>query len=87
MKLTKEQIEYMVGRFLCWRLPKTFNPDAGISYDRSYAERWGGPSGTNLFDAAQAEEMILYMISGMPDTKRPVLTDTAPQRRIPYARP
>jgi hypothetical protein len=76
MKLTEEQIKYMVNRFLCWRLPSTFNPDAGISYDKNYAERWGGPTGTNLLDAVQAEEMVRYMMSGMaqalfrPDIKK-----------------
>lgn len=66
-----EQIEYMVSRFLSWRLPENFNPDGGISFERvgnagtPYAyERQ--PAGTNLLDAQQAEQMVRYMIDGMP---------------------
>ncbi len=69
--MTEGQIKYMVDRFLAWRLPKPWNPDNGISYQRpNYAHEpadhdW--PTGTNLFDASQAEAMIRYMIKGLPD--------------------
>lgn len=69
--MTDEQIKHMVSRFLGWRLPEHFHPDAGISFDpisnrgRSFEHR-REPSGTNLFDAQQAEEMVRYMIEGMP---------------------
>lgn len=67
--MTKEQIKYMVDRFLGWKLPKNFNPDAGIKYVRpNYSpEVDATPSGTNLLDAAQAEAMIRYVTDGMPD--------------------
>jgi hypothetical protein len=68
--MTEDQIKHMVNRFLGWRLPKPWNPDNGISYQRpNYAHApaehdW--PTGTNLFDASQAEAMIRYVIDGMP---------------------
>ena len=66
--LAESQIKHLVDRFLGWRLPKNFNPDDGISAKRpNYAPEveWA-PSGTNLFDATQAEAMVRYMIEGMP---------------------
>ena len=64
-----EQIKYMVDRFLAWRLPKDFNPDAGISYTRPtyHPSVDATPSGTNLFDAAQADAMVRYITDGIPD--------------------
>lgn len=66
--MTNEQIKYMVDRFLEWRLPSNFNPDAGISYTRpNYpASVDARPSGTNLFDVSQADAMVRYMIDGLP---------------------
>ncbi len=66
--MTEDQIKYMADRFLGWRLPANFSPDAGISYTRpNYAPNVDAtPSGTNLFDATQASEMVRYMIAGMP---------------------
>ncbi len=61
--LTADQIKYMVDRFLGWRLPRDFKPDGGISFDLISAH---GPSGTNLFDANQADRMVRYMLEGMP---------------------
>lgn len=61
--MTEAQIKYMVDRFLGWRLPRSFKPDGGISFDLVSAR---GPSGTNLFDANQADEMVRYMLDGMP---------------------
>jgi hypothetical protein len=68
--MTEEQIKHMVQRFLGWRLPKPWNPDNGISYQRpNYAHApadhdW--PTGTNLFDANQTEAMIRHMLK--PET-------------------
>lgn len=69
--MTPTQIDYMVSRFLGWRLPENFTPDAGISFKAAFNEHTAHPmkhepSGTNLLDAAQAKEMVLYMIKGMP---------------------
>lgn len=61
----------MVDRFLGWKLPSEFHPDAGISFQREYNVEYNArrglppaisePVGTNLFDADQAEEMIDYI--------------------------
>lgn len=68
--ITDKQIKHMVERFLGWRLPENFNPDAGISFKREFNEHTAHPmkhepTGTNLFDYAQAEDMVRYMIEGM----------------------
>ena len=67
--MTEDQIKHLVDRFLGWRLPKDFNPDAGISYTRpNYAPQVDAtPYGTNLFDATQADAMVRYMVEGIPD--------------------
>jgi hypothetical protein len=69
--LTDEQIKHMVNRFLSWNLPENFNPDAGISFKAAFNEHTAypmkhKPSGTNLFDATQADAMVRHMIDGMP---------------------
>jgi hypothetical protein len=67
--MTEDQIKYMVARFLGWRLPENFNPDAGISFKRDFNEHTAYPMkhepvGTNLFDAVQTEVMIRYLVDG-----------------------
>jgi hypothetical protein len=70
--MTEDQIKHMVNRFLGWRLPENFNPDAGISFKKFYNEQMPfgpqkhEPVGTNLFDIDQATAMVRYMIEGMP---------------------
>ncbi len=58
-------IDTMVNRFLSWRLPQDFAPDAGISFkpmpDEYMPHCW--PTGTNLFHAGQVKEMILHMLA------------------------
>ncbi len=71
MTLTKAQIKHMVDRFLGWKLPENFNPDGGIRFKATFNEHTAHPmknepSGTNLFDATQADAMVRYMIEGMP---------------------
>lgn len=71
MSMTKEQIKHMVDRFLGWRLPESFNPDGGISFKKTFNDHLPQPmkhepSGTNLFDAGQADAMVRYMADGMP---------------------
>ncbi len=64
--MDEEQIKHMVSRFLGWKLPDDFNPDAGISFKRpdgTGAHWW--PVGTNLFTATQAEEMVKHMLEGL----------------------
>lgn len=68
--MNDEQIQHMVHRFLGWKLPENFSPDAGISFVPEYPGMTGpmkhNPSGTNLFDANQAEAMIRYMLEDLP---------------------
>ena len=70
--MTDEQIKHMVDRFLRWRLPEHFNPDGGISFQRTFNENspFGPmkhePVGTNLFDATQADAMVRHMLEGLP---------------------
>lgn len=33
LSMTKDQIKHMVDRFLGWKLPESFSPDAGISFE------------------------------------------------------
>lgn len=70
--MNEDQIKHMVNRFLGWKLPTNFNPDAGISFKADYNEHTPHPAkheptGTNLFDAQQATEMVRYMAEGMPE--------------------
>ncbi|MFK2904967.1 hypothetical protein ISP17_13480 [Dyella ginsengisoli] len=51
----------MVDRFLSWRRPDAFRPDAGVSFTRPDNPAWW-PVGTNLLDADQAEQMVRYML-------------------------
>lgn len=61
-------IKRLVERFLSWKLPENFNPDGGISFKKAINENrpsWpqkNEPTGTNLFDAVQAEAMIRYIL-------------------------
>lgn len=73
MKLSENQIKHMVDRFLGWKLPENFNPDAGISFTRPNYHPFidATPSGTNLFDAEQARAMVRYMIEGLPGAPDP----------------
>ena len=69
--MTEDQIKHMVDRFLSWKLPEDFNPDAGISFDPTFNKHLPvpprhDPIGTNLFSATQAEVMVRHMIEGMP---------------------
>lgn len=76
--MTDDQIRHMANRFLGWRLPEDFQPDAGITFDPRYNVEFNAargkppalhtPSGTNLFDATQAEAMVRYMVEGLPTT-------------------
>jgi hypothetical protein len=60
-------IKTLVDRFLTWKLPDTFAPDAGISF-KAPDERWW-PTGTNLFMATEAEEMLRHVLAAAPEVK------------------
>ena len=64
IKVTDELVEEMANRFLSWDLPKDFSPDCHISFDRDMASynQHSWPSGTNLFHASQAKEMVRHML-------------------------
>jgi len=70
-QVTDAQIEHMVQRFLGWRLPETFGPDAGIRFERvanagTPYEHKHEPVGTNLFDYTEAKAMVLHMLEELP---------------------
>lgn len=63
MNKAKQNLDIMVDRFLGCKLPKNFAPDSFISFAPEKHDTWGGyptswPTGTNLFDAVQAREML-----------------------------
>jgi hypothetical protein len=74
--MASEQIEFMVNRFLGWKLPQDFHPDAGVSFEPEFNKEWNAkqgkppqrhePVGTNLLSATQAEAMVRYMLEGVP---------------------
>lgn len=63
-------IKDAVNRFLGWKLPKDFNPDANIKFTpavlpstpQTYEGYW--PVGTNLFTDPQATQMFRYALAG-----------------------
>lgn len=68
--MNKDQIKHLTERFLGWRLPDNFNPDAGIGFTPDYnvGTSYPGrhqPTGTNLFDYNQAKAMVQYMVEGV----------------------
>lgn len=59
----------LVSRFLSWKLPKNFSPDAGIAFEPYESQSFDGPFwpiGTNLLDAEQAREMLEHVLQ--PET-------------------
>ena len=58
---------HLVARFLSWKLPPDFRPDAGISFVPEYNNGTpeGGrhePTGTNLLNAEQAFAMFRHVL-------------------------
>lgn len=56
-------IDHMVNRFLGWKLPRDFYPDAGISFKPPTNPEWW-PVGTNLLTAEQAKRMFSHCMEG-----------------------
>lgn len=80
--LSKEQIEHMIQRFLQWKLPETFNPDGGISFEKfsnkgTPYEYEHKPVGTNLFDYVEAKSMVEYMLNELPNNPTDMDVDAA----------
>lgn len=61
-QVSADAMKAAVGRFLSWQLPKSFNPDGGITFDaaRVHPNHW--PTGTNLLDYTQAEAMLRHVL-------------------------
>ena len=77
----KTLVDAMVSRFLCWKLPKEFAPDAGIHFAPGPIQQHEGPhwpTGTNLLHAGQAQEMIEHMLG---DVMNPAALDVLAERR------
>jgi hypothetical protein len=78
--MNDEQIKYMRDRFLGWAIPvEGFHPDGGISFEPlgskgTRHEFKREPSGTNVFNAEQAEQMIRFMLDGC-NAKKPMEKD------------
>jgi len=70
--MNEAQIKHMAERFLNWKLPEDFNPDAGISFQPMFNENTPHPmrhepTGTNLFGYDDAVNMVRHMIKDAPD--------------------
>ncbi len=69
-------VDAMVNQFLGWPLPKTFNPDCGISFKRTHSENgpFGPqryePTGTNLFTADEARAMFTHALAAAPTSPK-----------------
>ena len=60
-------VPHLAARFLSWKLPPDFHPDAGISFAPDYnnGTPQGGrhePTGTNLLNAEQAFAMVRHLL-------------------------
>lgn len=65
----------LVDRFLAWKLPEDFHPDAGISFQPYFNVEWNAkhgrppqrnePIGTNLLTADQARAMLEHVLAPM----------------------
>lgn len=65
MDAQRPSADEMVNRFLCWRLPPTFRPDGGVSFDgagRDPNSHWW-PVGTNLLTAVEAKQMVEHLLA------------------------
>lgn len=57
------KVEQAVNRFLGWKLPQNFSPDAFIGFDSLSALTYNSwPIGTNLLTADQAKAMFEYCL-------------------------
>lgn len=73
----KQPIDHAVDRFLGWKLPADFAPDAGISFTRDANPNTPielqfkhEPIGTNLFTADQAKAMFNHCIGDLDQSQR-----------------
>ena len=88
--MTDDLIKHMTNRFLQWKLPEDFHPDAGISFKPDFNEHTNHPmrhepTGTNLLNFAQAEAMVRHMVEGAPDLAADVIRLVIVAREIAYS--
>jgi hypothetical protein len=62
LKMQNISLDEAVNRFLNYQFPKSVTPDGGLKIDRSYTEKYGMPTGTNLLDSNQAREMLAHVL-------------------------
>lgn len=80
--MNDEQIKHMVNRFLGWKLPEDFRPDCGIVFDADAAKKLNPnnaryePNGTNVLNYTQAEQMVRFMLVGLPETTTKEVDDS-----------
>lgn len=69
----------IVNRFFCWKLPQTFSPDCGISFDGRKDDEWNKnktwPIGTNLLTADEAKAMFLHCLATPVAQALPVVAE------------
>jgi hypothetical protein len=78
---TEPRMAEMVDRFLAWKLPEDFHPDAGISFSPHFNVEYNAkhgkppqrhePIGTNLFTATQTMEMLRHVLNNGCDCPNP----------------
>lgn len=80
-------INSMVNRFLCWKLPKNFQPDGGISFNPikpyegdEHGNSWW-PVGTNLLTADQARQMFVHVTADESLMSSQAALDVLAERR------
>lgn len=85
----KTTLDQSVDRFLCWKLPEGFSPDCGIKFKREsdYKHPEFGctkyePTGTNLFDAVQAKDMLAHVTEPMQAEIDELRAENAAQRKV-----
>lgn len=79
-------IKALVDRFLGWKLPADFSPDAGISFTPHKHQLdgvWAWPEGTNLFSREQATKMVEYIMNVSQEDRN--MSDTRTQRLMQIA--
>lgn len=54
-------IKAAAGKLMGWPLPKDFSPDGGVQFT---PPSFGWPTGTNLLNVQQAEQMLAYVLDG-----------------------
>ena len=88
--MEEAKIREMVDRFLGWKLPDDFCPDAGISFEPEYNVEFMAaqgkppcrhePTGTNLLNADQAEQMIRHLLGDVNAMSDNVIDEVISER-------